>query len=265
MRASRVPWTEPVRPFLAALKFLTILPVPGAHHLSDSDWGWATAWYPAVGLILGIILAGLDWGLRLLFPAAVAAALLLVGWVALTGALHLDGFADCCDALLAPVSRARRLEILRDVHTGAFGLVGVVLLLLTKYAALAALPESWHLPGFLLIPTLGRWAMTAAVVLYPYARPGPGLGQKAKTGAGGRHLVLASLTVLLAAALAWGAGLAWTVLLLLSLAAFTTLLVAQWIQSRIGGLTGDAYGAICEIAEVISLLALVALAFRGLP
>ena len=263
MRVLRALRTEPVRPFLAALRFLTILPVPGAHHLSDDDWGRATAWYPAVGLVLGIVLAGLDWGLRLLFPPGVATALLLVGWVALTGALHLDGFVDCCDALLAPVSRDRRLEILRDVHVGAFGLVGVVLLLLTKYASLSALPETLHLASLLLVPTLGRWAMTAAIVLYPYARPGPGLGQKAKTGAGWRHLVLASLTLLLAAVLAWWAGLAWTILLLSALAALTTFLIAQWIQSWIGGLTGDAYGAICELAEAISLLALVALAFVG--
>ncbi len=141
-----------MHPFLAALRFLTVLPVPGAHRLDDADgsaapstslttgWGRATAWYPVVGLVLGAILVGLDWGLRWLFPGGVAAALLLLAWVTLTGALHLDGFIDCCDGLLAPVPRERRLEILRDVHAGAFGIVGVALLLLTKYAALVALP-----------------------------------------------------------------------------------------------------------------------------
>ena len=263
MRALQAVRTEPMRPFLAALGFLTILPTPGAPPLSDGDWGRATAWYPAVGLLLGIILAALDWGLHLLLPGGVAAALLLAGWVALTGALHLDGFVDCCDALPVPVSRARRLEILRDVHVGAFGLVGVVLLLLTKYTALAALPDSLHLATLLLVPTLARWTMTAAVLLYPYARSEPGLGQKAKTGTGWQQLVVATLTTLLVTALAWWVGLEWMALLLLVLAALSAFLVAQWIRSRIGGLTGDACGAICEWVEAISLLAVIALAFAG--
>ncbi len=250
-------------PFLAALRFLTILPVPGTHRFDDATWGKATAWYPAVGLVLGAILAGLDWGLRWLFPEGVAAALLLVAWVALTGALHLDGFIDCCDGLLAPVQRERRLEILRDVHAGAFGIVGVALLLLVKYAALAALSGEIRLPSLLLVPTLARWCMTGAVLLYPYARAGPGLGQKAKTGAGRWQLVIATGTALLACALAWWAGLGWTALLPLLLAALAGLLVAQWIQSRIGGLTGDAYGAICELTEAVGLLALAILAYQG--
>lgn len=260
-----------MRSFLAALRFLTVLPLPGAHFLDDADgsasstssWGRATAWYPAVGLLLGAILVVLDWGLRWLFPEAVAAALLLFAWVALTGALHLDGFIDCCDGLLAPVSRDRRLEILRDVHAGAFGIVGVALLLLVKYAALAALPGETHLPSLLLVPALARWCMTGAVLLYPYARSGPGLGQKAKTGAGRPQLALATATALLACALAWWAGLGWSALLLLLLAALTGLMVAQWIQARLGGLTGDAFGAICEVVETVGLLVLVALAYQG--
>jgi adenosylcobinamide-GDP ribazoletransferase len=263
MRVLLAPRIETVQSFLVALRFLTILPLPGAHHLSDGDWGRATAWYPAVGLVLGIMLAGLGWGLHLIFPRGVAAALLLAGWVALTGALHLDGFVDCCDALPAPVSRARRLEILRDVHVGAFGLASVVLLLLIKYTALAALPDSLRLATLLLIPTLARWTMTAAVLLYPYARSELGLGQRAKTGTGWQQLAVATLTTLLVTTLAWWAGLGWMVLLLPFVAAFSAFLIGQWIRSRIGGLTGDAYGAICELVEVIGLLSVIALVSAG--
>jgi cobalamin 5'-phosphate synthase/cobalamin synthase len=257
-----------MRPFLAALQFLTILPVPGIHLARDADWGRATAWYPAAGLVLGAILAGLDWGLRWLLPGSVAAAVLLVAWVALSGALHIDGFVDCCDALLPPVSRERRLEILHDVHAGAFGIAGLVLLLLTKYTVLLALPDSagshpFRLAGLLLIPTLARWAMSGAVLLYPYARPGPGLGQKARTGAGRRQLAGATATALLVTGLAWGLGLGWKALAILMVTLVTALAVAGWIQSRIGGLTGDAYGAICELGELAGLLALVALAHQG--
>jgi adenosylcobinamide-GDP ribazoletransferase len=252
-----------MRPFLAAVQFLTTLPLPGSHQVSDADWGRATAWYPAVGLLLGAILAGLDWGLRWLLPVNVAAALLLVAWVILTGALHLDGWVDCCDALLAPVSPQRRLEILRDVHAGAFGIVGAVLLLLTKYAALAALPGPIRLPALLLVPTLARWGMSSAVLLYPYARPGPGLGQKAKTGSGNRQLAIASAIALLGAALTWWAGLGPAAMALVALTAAVVLAAATWARSRIGGLTGDVYGAICELCELTGLLALVVVAYPG--
>jgi adenosylcobinamide-GDP ribazoletransferase len=244
--------------FLAALQFLTILPVPGRHLLRDEDWGRATAWYPAVGLVLGGILAVLDWALRLLWPGGVSSALLLVAWVLLSGALHLDGFVDCCDALLAPASPERRREILRDVHVGAFGVVGAVLLLLTRYAALSTLPVSVRPAALLLVPTLGRWGMASALLLYGYAHPGPGLGRKAKTGAGPLQLVIGTATALLVSGLGWWAGLGWMALGLLGLTALTTLATAQWIQSKIDGLSGDAYGAICELVETVNLLALVA-------
>lgn len=249
--------------FLAALRFLTILPAPGAFHVDDEAWSQATAWYPAVGLVVGLILAGLDWILGRLWPAGVSTALVLVAWVVLTGALHLDGFVDCCDALWAPVSKERRLEILRDVHVGAYGVVGAALLLLVKYSALVAVPATFRLPALLLVPVLGRWAMTAAVVGYPYARPGPGLGQKAKAVAGWRQVALATTLTLLAAFVAWLAGLGWLVLPTALVAMLTLWTVAGWIRSKLGGLTGDGYGAICEVVEVVGLLTVVAFGFGG--
>lgn len=249
--------------FLAALQFLSIVPVPGTRNLEESEWGRATAWYPAVGLVLGAILAGLDWTVRWVLPENVAAAVLLAAWIGLSGALHLDGFVDCCDALLVPASRERRLEILRDVHTGTFGIAGVATLLLLKYTALAALPDGSRLAALLLIPTLARWGMAGAVLLYPYARPGPGLGRRAKTGAGGLQLAVATGTTLLVTGLSWGLGLGWAAALLLILIVLTVLVTAGWIQSKLGGLTGDAYGAICELGETACLLALAALAQQG--
>ncbi len=185
--------------------------------------------------------------------------MLLGAWVGLTGALHLDGFVDCCDALLVPAEKLRRLEILRDVHVGAFGVVGVVLLLLTKFTALVALPDASRLPVLLLVPTLGRWAMTGSVLLFPYARSGPGLGQKARTGAGQRQLVVATVTALLVAGLTSWLGLGWMVVLLVFLTVVSAAGLSWWIGSKIGGLTGDAYGAICEVVEVVNLLVLAAL------
>jgi adenosylcobinamide-GDP ribazoletransferase len=253
-----------VQAFLAALHFLTIVPAPGDHQPQDIDWWRATGWYPAVGLLVGIVLAGLDWGLSLVWPRSVTGALVLAAWVALTGALHLDGFVDSCDALLASVPRGRRLEILRDVHAGTFGLVGAVLLLLAKYATLVSLPAGLRGPSLVLVPILGRWTMTAAVMVYPYARPGPGLGRKAKAGRGWRPLALATGTALTGCAIAAWAGLGWGALVALLLSAALAFAVAQWMHARLGGLTGDTYGAICELVEVASLLLLSGLTAPGL-
>ncbi len=245
-----------MRAVLAAFHFLTTLPLPGGHRLRDEDWGRATAWYPLVGLALGAILAGLDWLLRRLWPDGVAAALLLAAWVALSGALHLDGFVDCCDALFAPVDRQRRLAILRDLHVGAFGLVGGVLLLLTKYAALTALPGGFRLPALLLAPTLGRWTMTAALLRYPYARKEGGLGQKARTGVGKGQPIIATGTALSVTALAAALGLGRTALIPPVVTIAVAWPTARWMQARLGGLTGDTYGALCELVEAAILLAL---------
>jgi cobalamin 5'-phosphate synthase/cobalamin synthase len=207
---------------------------------------------------MGAILAGLDWVFQRLWPNSVSSVLLIVAWVGLTGALHLDGFVDCCDALLVPASKQRRLEILRDVHVGAFGVVGVVLLLLTKYAALAAVIGVSRLLVLLVVPTLGRWAMTGAVLLFPYARSGSGLGQKAKAEAGRWQLFVATATAILVSGLAWWFELGWVVVLLVVLTVVSAAGLGWWIASKIGGLTGDAYGAICETVEVINLLAVAA-------
>lgn len=250
--------------FFAAFKFLTILPVPGAHRFRDKDWSLATAWYPAVGLVLGTILFALDWVLHWLWPGEVAAALVLAAWVAMTGALHLDGFVDCCDALLTAVPASRKLDILRDVHIGAFGAVGLVLLLLLKYACLLDLPHDLRLPAYLLVPVAARWAMTGAVLFFPYARRGSGLGQKAKATIGVRQFAIASTTALLVGLLCFWLGLGWAAWVLLVLAGALSLLVALWIQAQIQGLTGDAYGALCELAELVGLLTVLALAHQSL-
>lgn len=136
--------------FVGALRFLTVAPLPGARLTPPSQT--VTPWFPVVGLLLGWALAGLRWSLpgEGLLPAAIVVA----AWTAMTGGLHEDGWADCADTALPPVSRARRLEILRDPRVGAHGLVAVLLLLLMRFAALSDV--AWRaLPP---PPIVGRWA-----------------------------------------------------------------------------------------------------------
>jgi adenosylcobinamide-GDP ribazoletransferase len=241
---------------LLAIKFLTILPVPVPAEVPPKMMRRATAYYPFVGVVLGLLLVGADLALGLLFAPALRSALLLALWVGLTGALHLDGFLDCCDGLFAPHPPAERLDILRDVHAGSFAIAGGVLLLLVKYAALAGLQGPVRAVALLSAPVLARWAMVYAIVAYPYARTGAGLGRMVKEGAGRREMVRATVLTLAVGVATWP----WLGPLILAGLPLTwgfTALVARWIRSRIPGLTGDTYGAIAELVEVAALVGMM--------
>ncbi len=251
----------------AALGFLTILPV------APRDAGGlasARGWFPAVGLLLGLTLACLDllmqWGYPLLrqaqdaggeyrqFPPALSASILVVALAFLTRALHLDGFMDCCDALLGGFDRERRLAILRDSHVGAFAVVGAAGLLLLKVAAIMALPlgangEAVRFWILLLFPCLSRWGMLLVLDFFSYART-QGIGVPFQPS-GARWQLLGGLLVTVAAtiALAGPGGLA-----LLAIATVVAVGLASWASRLLGGVTGDVYGAVNETVEAAVLI-----------
>jgi adenosylcobinamide-GDP ribazoletransferase len=233
--------------FLNAITLLTILPVRLAPLPEGQAWngGRALAYYPLVGLLIGGVLLGASFLLSRVFPPLVTAALTLVVWAVITGGLHLDGFTDACDALFVPVSRERRLQILRDVHLGAFGAAGLVLLLLCKAAALTSLTSLWPL---LLAPVLGRWAIVYAAT-YPLARK-EGMAALFHAGFTARQLVVATLITIVVALCAGVLGV-----LAFALAWAAAAGIARLAVNRLGGLTGDIYGSICESVEVVILLA----------
>ena len=246
----------------SALGFLTILPVAPRE---AGGLASARGWFPVVGLLLGVALAAIDllmhWGYPLFtesyrpFPPLLSAAILAVSMIALTRALHLDGFMDCCDALLGGFDRERRLAILRDSHVGAFAVAGVVGLLLIKVAAITALPPSGRLWTLLLFPCLSRWGMLLLLELFPYVRQqGIGVsfqpqGERWQLAAGFAVVVVATV------ALAGPGGLA-----LLVMATAVALGLGVWASKLLGGVTGDVYGAANEAAEAAILVLAAVLA-----
>jgi adenosylcobinamide-GDP ribazoletransferase len=231
----------------AAFQFLTIFPAVIRRPFSSQEMGRAVGWFPLVGLALGGIFYMLDIALRLVFPLPVVAVLIIAASLLLTRALHFDGFLDICDGLFGGFTPERRLEIMRDSRVGAFGVAGGGLLLLTKYAALISLADR---SGLLLAPLMGRWVMAMGIYLFPYARQ-KGLGRDMKNNVHWTQILLATaITILSVWLLA-----AWTGLLVLTLAALTLWLGATFILRRVpAGLTGDAYGALNEIVEMLVLL-----------
>jgi adenosylcobinamide-GDP ribazoletransferase len=244
---------KPIIDFALAWRLLTAIPIPFVPDTPSPSPGRAAGYFPLVGFILGWLLAGAGYGLYVFLPEALAAALLLALWAGLTGLLHLDGFMDSCDGLLPPREPARRLEIMKDSRVGAFGVVGVILLLLIKFNALASLPTDYRLPILVTTPVLARWAMTWAMARYPLARS-EGLSVFFSTGLGWPQLLFAS-AVAIAVALLW---LGWLGGLLLGVAWLTTTLIARLALARLSGLTGDVYGAICEVVEMVLLIVMAA-------
>jgi adenosylcobinamide-GDP ribazoletransferase len=227
----------------AAVGFLTTLPV---RYPEGRKAGYAFAYFPLVGLLIGgllCLLALLPWpapGLR--------AFAVLVLWVMITGGLHLDGFGDACDGLLATTTPARRLEIMKDPHAGSWAVIGLVLLLLGKWLLIAQVQPLW----LMLPPVMGRWAMTLAAYHFSYART-TGLGAFFREGFGRSQWIAAGLTTLVVLLIAAGA-LHVRLLALALLPPLTVALVGRWAAARLGGgLTGDVYGALCELTELFSL------------
>lgn len=231
---------------LAAFQFLTTFPAVIRREFTGQELGRAVGYFPVVGLALGGVLFGLGSSLRLIFPLPLIAIFILTAWLLLTRALHFDGFLDTWDGLFGGFTPERRLEIMRDSHVGAFGVAGGGIILLAKFAAIISLP---NFSGLLLAPVFGRWALSISIFVYPYARD-KGLGRDMKDNVHWLQVIQATLITLLAAWL--GAGL--TGLLAFLIAGTVLWLGAGFILRHIPGLTGDSYGALCELVELITLV-----------
>lgn len=238
-----------MKALLLALQFLTRLPTPALDDLAPRDWGRSALAYPLVGLLLGALLVALRFALGTSDPL-LQAALLLTLWVLLTGGLHLDGLADTADAWVGGHGdRERTLDIMKDPRSGPAAVSILVLVLLLKFAALAAMLRGGAWTALLLAPLLGRTALLGMLLTTPYVRAG-GLG----AAIAGHLSRKAALAMLLAAALgACFVADGWKALLAVLAIGW---LLRRAFLARLGGVTGDALGATVELAETAALLAL---------
>ena len=244
--------------FLNALSFLTVIRLPRRGETPPREVARSLGLFPLVGLVIGLILAVLYWLLNLVLPLAVVSGLVVAAAVVLSGGMHLDGLVDTCDGLAGGKSVASRWRAMRDSRAGAFGIIGVVLLILVKYVALSSIPPGLSLVALVVMPSLSRWAMVYAIYAYPYARPA-GLGKVFKEEASRRRLAAATITAL-AVAVFW---FYWTGLVVMGGVWVIVLIVAIYLKKRFAGLTGDTYGAINEVAEVAVLLLVSLLAYNN--
>jgi len=232
------------------MAFLTVIPVAAAGGASGERLG--RAYFPAVGALLGL-LAGVVFVLAAAATTPLVAAVAATAVLAvLTGALHLDGLADAADGLFGGGDVPRRLEVMRDSRVGSFGLVAVVLVLLGDVAALAAMTPVRALLALVIAGAVSRWALLVMIAAVPYVRH-TGLG----IAAGGPHrrfdLGLGSAITVIPCLLDWRRALASLLVVLLIVVVVGS--IARW---RIGGATGDVYGATTELSQLGALVVFAA-------
>lgn len=230
-----------------ALGFLTVIPVATVEDVDRDDLGRSAGWYPLVGVFIGAVVALVKW-IAGFFISPFAAAVLAAGcWILLTGGLHLDGLADCCDGMLVAATPERRLEIMKDSRLGTFGVTGLVLHLLLKIAFLSVLSGINLALAVPLAASLGRW-MVLLAARQPLAKS-EGLGAAFATHLkAGTYFAALILPLGLACAAGVRGGAAFLFVHLTGWAVF------RFSKHRIGGLTGDVYGMLIELSEIIVLL-----------
>jgi adenosylcobinamide-GDP ribazoletransferase len=243
--------------FCSAVTFYTILPLPLAW---TNCWTRIARWASLVGLIIGGILGLSDllleyWGFSLLTRGAIITTL----WIGITGGLHLDGAMDTADGL-AVTDPERRLEVMKDSHTGAFGVMVAIIIIVLKIVALVENNNHQWL-NLILTTSWARWGQLMAIALYPYLR---------ETGKGAFHkenideftdifcssavVFGASICCLFLIAISW-----WKMLVIVTICSAIALMTGYYFYRQLHGHTGDTYGAVVEWSEVLILLCLTRL------
>ncbi|MDN3514285.1 MAG: adenosylcobinamide-GDP ribazoletransferase [Candidatus Brocadia sp.] len=260
--------------FLWALKFLTILPIDREDRIKLNGSGHVVYWFPVVGLCIGIFLSIAYVPLYSFFPPLIADALIILAFIIITGALHLDGLADTCDGIWGGWTKEKRLEIMKDSRIGSFGTIGLICLLGLKYVSLLSIGEipATNISPFsaciksvscfispvvinkcvalMVMPVVGRWAQVCAAGVSAYARNESGTGSFITGGTARRRVISASFFPVF---------LFWFFYNLYGFVIFAIIIIFTfgwiwYIKKKISGMTGDTLGATNEISELVFLL-----------
>lgn len=235
----------PLARLCTALRFLTLLPISWRAEEDSRRFPESLPYFVVVGALIGGGGAGFVSLLQLLVPQAVAAMLVIAMLAAISGFLHLDGLADSADGLLSSRPREMRLAIMKDSRSGAMAIVTVVLLLLTKYAALSSLSPQLLPATVFLMALAGRTAILVMMAGLPYARQEGGIGALFYSGNSRRAAIIALLVLILCGG--WLVARQFVALVLVF--AGIVVIFSWWCHAKLGGATGDTLGAVCELAE----------------
>ena len=241
-----------MRDFITCLEFLTRVRFSKRTDWRDEDFSRSVPYFPLVGLVIGSLLAAVNYGLFYIeTPLFLRVTLLLLAEIIITGGLMYDGFMDTADGVFSARSRERMLEIMKDSHVGSNSVLAIIILLLLKIAAYLELSGETLTWVLLTMSVATRTFMVVFIVNFPYARK-EGIGHMFTKYAKPFYTYIAFAVcagIIAACGLQYlaVAGICFTV----------TLIIAQYLKTQLGGLTGDTYGALTECGNVIYLLTAV--------
>ena len=275
-------------PFFIALQFLTRLKIVNQTEWSVEDFGKSVVAFPYVGLIIGLILALLYGILSPFIPLVPLMLILVIAEFLFTGGLHADGLMDTSDGLFSGRERERKLEIMKDSRIGSFGVVAFVFVTLLKWQLLTAIPTAEFIPmALIMMPLMSRWSLVLSIRSYPYARE-QGMGA-AFANLAPKHVITYNtlstffmpIVILLIGVILYtliygvysifsvadvGYVVGLGVLVYATLGIFQINIVSMiityiinrilnhYIVKQLGGTTGDTYGFVVEVTEVLLLL-----------
>ena len=236
------------------MQFLTRIPLAAREAPSAWDLRWAAACYSLVGLLIGVGAAAVYTACVAFLPASASIVLVLLFTIAVTGALHEDGLADCADGFAGARERGRVLEIMRDSRIGTFGALAVVFAILLKFTLLTSLGQRDVVRVLIIAPVLSRWLVVPLAMVVRPARP-DGLGSAFAGHVGAAQVLVSAIP----AVISGGALFQMSFVTLAAGATSTVALFGWYCHRRIGGITGDCLGAAIQLAELTTYLVLVAL------
>ena len=240
---------------IAAIRFLTIFPVPGTFGTASEDLQGALPYFGLVGILLGIISGMAAWFLWIVFPPLVAAVLLTAVLLSFSGAMHLDGLADCADGFFSARKREQILEIMRDSRVGVMGVVALIMILLIKISVLGQMHVQLAVQTALLMPLAGRTALVLMMYLLPYVRKEGGMGTMFYSARTALALLVSLLFFVPPFLLVFGA----SGMVMVMVIFVVTFIFSRFCQRKVGGATGDTLGAACEISEATVPLSVILL------
>lgn len=249
-----------MKKFFSAVSFLTVFPAPDKYELEPGDLSESVYHFMLVGGAIGGALALIDGTLLSFLPAWVSAAILVILMSAVSGGLHMDGLADSADALLSGVEKERALEIMKDSACGPMGALVILSVFTLKVVSIASILADARWIALLAAPLAGRCAMVAALSVMPYIRKSDGLGTAFDPGQNPAGAKWAALVLLGVCLLTFGFAGFWVA----AGAAGAAVLFMIYCNKKLDGMTGDTYGALCEITEAASLVIASAVLMKGM-
>jgi adenosylcobinamide-GDP ribazoletransferase len=248
-----------MKQFFTALSFLTLFTTPDKYKSEPGDLAESVYYFMVVGVAIGGAIALIDTALLSNLPVWVSAVITVILMSAVSGGLHMDGLADSADAFLSGAGKERALEIMKDSACGPMGAYTILSVFMLKVASIASMAPDARWMAIVVAPLAGRCAMVAALSVMAYVRKSDGLGTAFDPGQNRAGLKWAAIVLYGACLVVFGSSGFWVA----TGATGVAILFMRYCNKKLGGMTGDTYGALCEITEAAALIVASALLMKG--